>query len=75
MRQVASRAPVITTRAAFVRAIQVRGHAVLVGVGLATMVGWVLADNPNMLEMVSHLGFQVARDAEDPRNRRVTLAL
>jgi acetyltransferase len=43
--------------------------------GLETMIGWVLADNPNMLEMVSHLGFRIERDAEDPRNRRVTLPL
>jgi acetyltransferase len=43
--------------------------------GLETMVGWVLADNPRMLEMVSHLGFATERDPDDPRNRRVTLPL
>jgi acetyltransferase len=43
--------------------------------GLETMVGWVLADNPNMLEMVSHLGFAIERDPDDPRNRRVTLEM
>ena len=43
--------------------------------GLESMVGWVLADNPAMLEMVAHLGFQVARETDDPRNRRVTLTL
>ena len=43
--------------------------------GLETMVGWVMAGNTGMLEMVSHLGFAVARDSEDALVRRVTLAL
>ena len=43
--------------------------------GLESMVGWVLADNPNMLDMVSQLGFEVRRDPEDSHNKRVTLLL
>jgi acetyltransferase len=43
--------------------------------GLETMVGWVLKANAGMLEMVSHLGFEIAREADDPYNRCVTLDL
>jgi acetyltransferase len=43
--------------------------------GLTHMVGWVLADNAGMLDMVSHLGFRAERDADEPRTRRVTLDL
>ena len=43
--------------------------------GLETMVGWVLAGNAGMLEMVSRLGFAIEREPGDAMTRRVTLAL
>ena len=43
--------------------------------GIETMVGWVLAGNRGMLEMVSRLGFETIPDPDDAQNRRVTLQL
>jgi acetyltransferase len=43
--------------------------------GLATMMGWVAADNDGMLRMCDALGFKVARDEDDPGTRCVTLDL
>ena len=43
--------------------------------GLETMIGWVLAGNAGMLEMVSRLGFAVAIEPGDPLVRRVSLDL
>lgn len=43
--------------------------------GLACIEGLVLATNHKMLELMSHLGFQVMPDAQDPTMRRVLLDL
>ncbi|MNC94836.1 hypothetical protein D3C83_117960 [compost metagenome] len=43
--------------------------------GLETMVGWVLAGNAGMLEMVSQLGFAQAVEPGDALVRRVSLRL
>jgi acetyltransferase len=43
--------------------------------GLETMIGWVLAGNTGMLEMVSRLGFTQAVEPGDALVRRVTLQL
>jgi acetyltransferase len=43
--------------------------------GLATMVGWVAADNEAMLRMCAELGFAIAPEEGDRGTRRVTLDL
>jgi acetyltransferase len=43
--------------------------------GLKRMVGQVLAGNDAMLELCARLGFEVERDGEDARLRRVSVAL
>ena len=43
--------------------------------GLTCLEGLVLATNHKMLELMSHLGFQVMPDAQDPTMRRVVLTL
>ncbi len=43
--------------------------------GIEEMIGWVLATNSAMLDMVENLGFHVAAEVDDPLTRRVTLKL
>ena len=43
--------------------------------GLACLEGLVLATNHKMLELMSHLGFQITPDAQDPTMRRGVLHL
>jgi acetyltransferase len=43
--------------------------------GLATMEGFVLAENRAMLRLAQRLGFAVKRQAEDPTVRTCTLQL
>ena len=43
--------------------------------GLGTMVGWILTENAPMLRMTGALGFAIAADPEDSRNRVATLTL
>ena len=39
------------------------------------MIGWVLASNHPMLEMVSRLGFAIETNSGDPLEREVSLRL
>lgn len=43
--------------------------------GVETMVGWVLAGNHGMREMVTRMGFETTPDADDSHNVTVTLGL
>ena len=43
--------------------------------GLKTMVGYVAAENPEMLDLCAALGFAIEREADDPHTRRVVVAL
>jgi acetyltransferase len=43
--------------------------------GLKTMMGFVAAENQEMLELCASLGFAIEREADDPHTRRVTVSL